>query len=308
MPKISRRTALARGGQAVAVAAAFPVIHNIAAEAAQGDAEVFTAYEEWKRLEKAASAADTEADLRHNAVQGLLPPKPPRWSISTVKEGSPEWDRLLTARTLIEGVEELRKEGNEKAQRAWRAECKSIYEREGVSELRRKADAAWQVAYAAETRFLETPARTPAGVLLKLRAGCESRIYELEYAAEDGTPAAPPAVRSALADLERLAGPFVPAAGDDTELFELHAAWKRLEEAAEKTDSGTDWRAAFAAEDRFIKTSARTLAGLLFKLKVGCEPRNYSFEYPDEEGGPPSGPPAVLAVLRDLERMAGRAA
>ncbi len=40
MPKISRRTALTRGGQAVAVAAAFPVIHNIAAEAAEADAEM----------------------------------------------------------------------------------------------------------------------------------------------------------------------------------------------------------------------------------------------------------------------------
>ncbi len=40
MPKISRRTALARGGQAVAVAAILPVIPNIAAKAAEGDAEL----------------------------------------------------------------------------------------------------------------------------------------------------------------------------------------------------------------------------------------------------------------------------
>ena len=39
MPKISRRTALARGGQAVAVAAAFPVIPNLAAEAVQAFAD-----------------------------------------------------------------------------------------------------------------------------------------------------------------------------------------------------------------------------------------------------------------------------
>ena len=206
MPKISRRTALTRGGQVVAVAAAIPVIPAITAEAAGDDAEVFKAYEEWVRLEKAASDADTETELRHNAVQGLLPPKPPRWSINTVKEGTPEWDRLLTARTLTKGVEELRKENNERVQQAWRAECERIYEREGVSELQRKADAAWKVAYAAETRFLGTPARTVAGLLLKLRVGCESTVYELEYAAEDGTPAAPPAVLAALADLERLAG------------------------------------------------------------------------------------------------------
>ena len=96
MPKISRRTALRRGGQAVAVAAAFPIA-GIPANAAGGDTEVFKAYEEWQRLEKAASDADTEADVRHNAVQGLLPPKPQRLSVSTAKEGTPEWDRLLAA-------------------------------------------------------------------------------------------------------------------------------------------------------------------------------------------------------------------
>ncbi len=208
MPKISRRTALRRGGQAVAVAAAFPIA-GIPANAAGGDTEVFKAYEEWQRLEKAASDADTEADVRHNAVQGLLPPKPQRLSVSTAKEGTPEWDRLLAAfergRTITESLEELRKE-NEKAQQAWRADCEPIYEREGVSELQRKADAAWQAAYDAERRFLETPARTPAGVLLKLRAGCLREHYELEYQAEDGTPTAPTAVLAALRDLERMVG------------------------------------------------------------------------------------------------------
>ena len=40
MSNITRRTALTRGGQAVAVAAALPVISNIAADAAEGDAEL----------------------------------------------------------------------------------------------------------------------------------------------------------------------------------------------------------------------------------------------------------------------------
>ena len=53
-----------------------------------------------------------------------------------------------------------------------------------------------------------------------------------------------------------------------------------------------------------METPARTVAGLLFKLRVGCEPRNYEVEYRDT-GNQPSGPPAVLAVLRDLERMTG---
>ncbi len=96
MPKISRRTALKRGGQAVAVAAAFPIA-GISANAAGGDAELFKAYEEWQRLEKAASDADTEAELRRDAVKELLPPKPEPLSLGTAKEGTPEWDRLLAA-------------------------------------------------------------------------------------------------------------------------------------------------------------------------------------------------------------------
>ncbi len=195
-----------RGGQATAAAAFLSGVPNLTAEAAEGnDSEVFKTYEEWRRLEKAASDADTEAELRHTAVQGLLPPKPPRWSISTVKEGTPEWDRLLTARTLTEGVEELRKE-NEKALVAWRARCEPIYEREGVRELQRKADAAWRAAYAAETRFLKTPARTVAGLLVKLRYGCEPWNYGFEYPDTGDQPSGPPAVLAALADLERLAG------------------------------------------------------------------------------------------------------
>ncbi len=64
----------------------------------------------------------------------------------------------------------------------------------------------WQATFDAEHRFLETPAHTLAGVLLKLRVGCLPENYGVEYHAEDGTPVAPPAVLAALADLERMAG------------------------------------------------------------------------------------------------------
>ncbi len=67
------------------------------------------------------------------------------------------------------------------------------------------------------------------------------------------------------------------------------------------------WKVAYAAETRFLETPARTVAGLSVKLRYGCEPWNYGFEYPDT-GDQPSGPPAVLAALADLERMAGGAA
>ncbi len=64
------------------------------------------------------------------------------------------------------------------------------------------------------------------------------------------------------------------------------------------------WKVAYAAETRFLETPARTMAGLLFKLRFGCEPWNYGFEYPDT-GDQPSGPPAVLATLQDLECLVG---
>ncbi len=67
-----------------------------------------------------------------------------------------------------------------------------------------KAD--WQATFDAEHRFLETPAHTLPGVLLKLRVGCLPEHYGVEYQAEDGTSIAPPAVLAALRDLERMAG------------------------------------------------------------------------------------------------------
>ncbi len=96
------------------------------------------------------------------------------------------------------------------------------------------------------------------------------------------------------------------AVAADAELFELHEEWKRLEEAAEKTDIKADWQAAFDAERRFLETPARTLAGVLSKLRVGCLPETYELEHQAEDGTT-IAPAAVLAALADLERLAGRA-
>ncbi len=95
---------------------------------------------------------------------------------------------------------------DERALEGWQAECEPIYEQEGVSELERKADEAWDAADAAETRFVETRARTVAGLLFKLRVGCQPRNYEVEYPAEGDQPSGPPAVLAVLRDLERMAG------------------------------------------------------------------------------------------------------
>ena len=168
-----------------------------------------------------------------------------------------------------------------------------------------EADAPFKKASELIGRILNTPAHTPAGIAVKLRIAERTEGWEKDIK-DNPKLLVPRAGVSALNDLERLSGSFVPAAGDDAEVFDLHNEWKRLEEAAEKTDSKADWQAAFDVEKRFLETPARTLAGLLFKLRVGCEPRNYELEYL-AEGDQPSGPPAVLAVLRDLERMAGGA-
>ena len=60
MSKITRRNALARGGQAVAAAAVLSTLPSIAH--AKEDAELFILYEEFKRLEKLEIAACKKAD------------------------------------------------------------------------------------------------------------------------------------------------------------------------------------------------------------------------------------------------------
>ena len=65
-------------------------------------------------------------------------------------------------------------------------------------------------------------------------------------------------------------------------------------------------RAAWDAEARFYEAPAFTLADLLFKLRVACLSEVYELEYVDD--GKSAPPPQVLAVLHDLERMAGNVA
>ncbi len=153
-----------------------------------------------------------------------------------------------------------------------------------------------------ERQIVTVPAEGPIGVAVKLRLA--DHILKQMHRDELHLPEIV-GVQSALKAVERLAEAVDPAG--DAELFEFHKEWKRLEKAAEKTENDADWQTAFAAEDRFLESPARSLAGVLFKLRIGCEPRNYEVVYPDK-GDQPSGPPAVLAVLRDLERMAGEAA
>ncbi len=148
-----------------------------------------------------------------------------------------------------------------------------------------------------ELAIAQRPAHTPAGVAVKVRRLRVS--YEGGKADWDR-----PLFNTALDALARLSGPFVPPAGDDAEVLKAYEEWKCLQGIAEKTETDAAWQATFAAEHRFLETPAHTLANVLLKLRVGCEPWNYEVVYPDR-GDQPSGPPAVLATLRDLERMAG---
>ncbi len=65
MPEISRRTALTRGGQAVAAAAVLPVISNIAADAAEGDAELLD-------LEAQVTRLNDEINAGLHSIKGVI--------------------------------------------------------------------------------------------------------------------------------------------------------------------------------------------------------------------------------------------
>ncbi len=150
-----------------------------------------------------------------------------------------------------------------------------------------------------ERQIVTVRAEGPIGAAVKLRLA--NHILKQMHRDELHLPEIV-GVQSALETIEHLAE-AVGTAGD-AELFELHNEWKRLEKAAEKTDHKADWQTAFAAEQRFLETPARTLEGVLFKLRLGCLPETYELEHLAEDGTA-IAPPAVLAALADLERMAG---
>ena len=70
MPEISRRTVFTRGGQAVAAAAVLPVISNIAADAAEGDAELLDLEAQVTRLidEIKAGLHSIKGDITEEAM------------------------------------------------------------------------------------------------------------------------------------------------------------------------------------------------------------------------------------------------
>ena len=71
--------------------------------------------------------------------------------------------------------------GLEEAWDAWGAARHAAGERSDIVELRRQADAAFDAEQAAFDRFMEAPAQTPRGVLLKIT----SFIDEIESGGMD---------------------------------------------------------------------------------------------------------------------------
>ncbi len=179
------------------------------------------------------------------------------------------------------------------------------FDKAGGSGYYEEADPPYHQAAELIERILVTQARTPAGIAVKLRIAEQTDGWEKDTK-EQPNWWVPRAGMSALHDLERLSGPFVPPTGDDAEVFKAYEAWKRLEKAAEKTDNKADWKTALDAERGFLESPARTLAGVLSKLRIGCLPETYELEHQAEDGTS-IAPPAVLAALADLERLAGRA-
>ena len=129
--KITRRKALARGGQAVAVAAAFPIAGvSVEADAVEGDAELFAAIASLKRLMGEYLKARAEADAAYEKAEADPDQPPPR----------PNYDVVMAHRERF----------------GWR----EPYERWcSLSEQGRKA----------AKRIFALPARTLKGALAKLQ-------------------------------------------------------------------------------------------------------------------------------------------
>ena len=220
MPKISRRTALARGGQAIAVAAALPVVASVTASSAEGDAHLEALDREyWKRL-KEQSRAREDSDLAWFAAReenpdafGSFP-----FSVSgSLLEACPSGiDAGYAEIRAYEGV--LFSADPAYADRAarnvhahlsrHRAQICGLLERHDCfARLRRakEADAREDKAF---RRLMGTPAQTPRGVLIKLKV-----VYLEDERREMAEEAADPESRNmeaivftaVFADLERLA-------------------------------------------------------------------------------------------------------
>ena len=215
MPKISRRNALARGGQAVAVAAAFPVVASVAATNAEGDAHLEALDREyWKRCEEQKWARE-DSDLAFFAAREKSPDAFGPLNGCLLEDCPSGINADYAEIRAYEGVLFADPAYADRAARnvharlsRHRAQIRDALERYGWFEKIRRTKEADAREDEAFRRLMETPAQTPHGVLIKLKV-----VYFEDEQREMAEEAADPESRnmeaivftSIFADLERLA-------------------------------------------------------------------------------------------------------
>ncbi len=197
--QISRRNALL--GATAAGAAGVP-------GAVQGDdAHLEALHAEWRAAEERLVNACEAADAAESRIRDQLPERP----LITMGRDWTTKDLFPLTREVIawhtdSKMPALKSKWDRtlKAFDDWEAECDAFREQTGVAELRRKEAVAHDARRAAFDRFMEAPAQTPRGVLLKFTAlHCES---EWQGMADDSATWDNVMMLAVRRDLERLAG------------------------------------------------------------------------------------------------------
>ena len=176
MSKLSRRETLAGGGRAIAVAAVLSTLPSIAH--AKEDAELFALFGKCKQLEKEYIKAINGYEKVQIPVSRSFPEMP------LYGESRREWER------------------------EYRPSLNKALERAGVPALKKKHKATERAWLAAQDRFYDMPAHTPAGMILKLTnewTEGQRRDWRAKGIAAD-VEYHPDATSSVLLDIERLAG------------------------------------------------------------------------------------------------------
>ena len=135
---ISRRDALTGATAAVAVAA-------VPATVQANDAQLEALYTDWRAAYGVWSKANTAHDNTRMDVLRSCEPSPVKGDYTSAAELEEAWGVWGAARQAAKG-------------------------RSDIVELKRQADAAFDAEQAAFNRFMEAPAQTPRGVLLKITA------------------------------------------------------------------------------------------------------------------------------------------
>lgn len=212
-PMQTRRDALKQGGRIIATAAVLPLIPSIAH--AKEDAELFALYDEYRLLEKQYEAAMAKASKAAFAVRDAFRDPPTLTSLQDqiTTELAPQWEAVidsrdevlrLKSRRLAKAIGDIYKSAKEQ----WHADLAEAEKQAGVPPLKKKQDTACTAWSDALQRFMDTRAKTPAGMILKFHiAWCDKQRQHWEaHHFHGGVEFWDDAMASVLMDLERLAG------------------------------------------------------------------------------------------------------